>query len=162
MGFAGCNLTIPHKEAALEIVDEIDMTARRAGAVNTIVVGPHGRLSGRNTDMFGFTEALREDAPGWRADAGPAVVIGAGGAARAVVAALIDDGAAEIRLVNRTPARAASLAKELGGKVAGVAVGGARRRARKARRCSSMRRASAWKGRWRSICRSTLCRARRW
>ncbi|HXQ53227.1 MAG TPA: shikimate dehydrogenase [Stellaceae bacterium] len=120
LGFAGCNLTIPHKEAALEIVDEIDASARRAGAINTVVVDAHGRLSGRNTDIFGFLEALRAARPGWSAAIGPAVVIGAGGAARAVVAALIDDGAPEIRLVNRTPARAASLAKELGGPVLGA------------------------------------------
>ncbi len=117
LGFAGCNLTLPHKEAALEIVDEIDPSARRAGAVNTVVVAPGGRLSGRNCDVFGFLEALREGAPGWRASDGPAVLIGAGGGARAVAAALLDDGAPEIRLVNRTPAHAAALAKELGGNI---------------------------------------------
>jgi shikimate dehydrogenase len=121
MGFAGCNLTLPHKEDALEIVDEIDLSARRAGAANTIVINDRGRLIGSNTDMFGFLEALRAAVPGWRASSGPATVIGAGGAARAVVAALIDDGVPEIRLVNRTPARAATLAKELGGAVRGVA-----------------------------------------
>jgi len=121
LGFRGCNLTIPHKEAALEIVDEVDATARRAGAVNTIVVGSGGRLGGSNSDMFGFLEALREGAPKWRPDEGPAVVIGAGGSARAVAAALLDEGAAEIRLVNRTPARAAELAQALGGKVRAVA-----------------------------------------
>jgi shikimate dehydrogenase len=120
LGFAGCNLTIPHKEAALAIVDEIDPSARRAGAVNLIVVDPSGRLVGRNTDMFGFREALREGAPQWRATAGPAVVIGAGGAARAVVAVLIDEGASEIRVVNRTPSRAAALTRELGGAARGV------------------------------------------
>ena len=121
LGFRGCNLTIPHKEAGLEILDEIDATARRAGAVNTIVVGSGGRLGGSNSDMFGFLEALREGAPKWRPDEGPAVVIGAGGSARAVAAALLDEGAAEIRLVNRTPARAAELAQALGGKVRAVA-----------------------------------------
>ncbi len=117
MGFAGCNLTIPHKEDALNIVDQIDETARRAGAINTIMVDQHGRLVGSNSDMFGFLEALRAAVPGWSAKAGPAVVLGAGGAARGVVAALIDDGATEIRLVNRTPARAAALARALGGPV---------------------------------------------
>jgi shikimate dehydrogenase len=121
LGFAGCNLTIPHKEAALDIVDEIEPSARRAGAVNTIVVGAHNRLTGSNTDMFGFLEALRAGVPGWSAARGPAVVIGAGGAARGVVAALIDAGAPEIRLVNRTPARAQALAKELRGPVRGGA-----------------------------------------
>ena len=120
MGFAGCNLTIPHKEAALDVVDEIDLSARRAGVINTIVVNDHGRLVGSNTDGFGFLEALRAAVPDWSARAGGAVVLGAGGAARAVVAALLDAGAPEIRLVNRTPARAASLAKALGGIVHGV------------------------------------------
>ncbi len=118
LGFAGCNLTLPHKEAALEIVDEIDGSAERAGAANTIVVGPGGRLSARNSDIFGFLAALREGAPGWRAGDGPAVLVGAGGGARSVAAALLDDGAPEIRLVNRTTARAAALAHELGGKIA--------------------------------------------
>ena len=120
LGFAGCNLTIPHKQAALAIVDDIEPSARRAGAINTIVVDQHGRLVGSNSDMFGFLEALRAAVPGWSARTGPAVVLGAGGAARGVVAALIDDGATEIRLVNRTPARAQNLAKELGGTIYGV------------------------------------------
>jgi shikimate dehydrogenase len=113
LGFAGCNVTIPHKEAALRIVDRVDATAQRIGAVNTIVVGPDGSLSGSNTDAFGFAESL---GPEWRADAGPAVVMGAGGAARAVVVALADRGAPEIRIVNRTLARAEALAAELGGR----------------------------------------------
>jgi shikimate dehydrogenase len=120
MGFAGCNLTIPHKEDALNIVDEIDETARRAGAINTVVVDKNDRLVGSNSDMFGFLEALRAAVPGWSAKDGPAVVLGAGGAARGVVAALIGDGASDIRLVNRTPARAQNLAKELGGAICGV------------------------------------------
>jgi shikimate dehydrogenase len=121
LGFAGCNLTIPHKKAALEVMDEIDVTAERTGAVNTVVVDRHGRLVGSNTDGFGFLEALRAAVPGWTAARGPAVVLGAGGAARGVVAALIDDGAPEIRLVNRTPARAAALVTELEGPVRVIA-----------------------------------------
>lgn len=121
LGFAGCNLTIPHKKAALEIMDEIDVTAQRAGAVNTVVVDRHGRLVGSNTDGFGFLGALRAGVPGWTAARGPAVVLGAGGAARGVVAALIDDAAPEIRLVNRTPARAAALMTELQGPVRAIA-----------------------------------------
>jgi shikimate dehydrogenase len=120
LGFAGCNITIPHKEQALDIVDEIEPSARRAGAINTVVINPRGRLIGSNTDGFGFLESLRAAVPGWTARSGGAVVLGAGGAARAVVAALLDDGAPEIRLVNRTPARATSLAKALGGIVHGV------------------------------------------
>jgi shikimate dehydrogenase len=113
LGFAGCNVTIPHKEAALRIVGRVDATARRIGAVNTIVVGEDGSLSGSNTDAFGFVASL---GPDWRADAGPAVVLGSGGAARAIVVALADRGAPEIRIVNRTAARAEALARELGGR----------------------------------------------
>jgi len=113
LGFRGCNLTIPHKQAALSVVDCADPLARRIGAINTIVIGPDGSLEGRNTDAFGFRENLREVAPGWNPAAGPAVILGAGGAARAIVAALADAGVAEIRIVNRTLARAASLAHDL-------------------------------------------------
>lgn len=120
LGFAGCNLTIPHKEAALEIVDEIDSSAHRTGAVNTITIDKRGRLRGSNSDGFGFLEALRAGAPGWQASKGPAVVLGAGGAARAVVATLIEADAPEIRLVNRTPARGAALAQSLRGPVRGI------------------------------------------
>ncbi len=120
LGFAGCNLTIPHKEDALRAVDEYEPSAKRAGGVNTIVIRPNGTILGSSTDGFGFIAALRADAPDFSAGAGPAVVLGAGGAARAIVAALLDEGAREVRLVNRTPERAAKLAKELGGEVRGV------------------------------------------
>lgn len=113
LGFRGCNLTIPHKQAALKVMDRVDPFARRIGAMNTVIVAPDGSLEGSNTDVFGFRENLREQAPGWQASAGPAVVLGAGGAARAVVAALSAAGVAEIRLVNRTRDRAAVLAHEL-------------------------------------------------
>jgi shikimate dehydrogenase len=117
LGFAGCNLTIPHKEAALDIVDRVDPLARRIGAVNTVIVAPDGSLEGQNTDAFGYVESVREAQPSWRADAGPIVVIGAGGGARAVLVSLIDQGAREIRLINRTPARGQALARELGGPI---------------------------------------------
>ena len=118
LGFKGVNVTVPHKEAALRAVDEVDEVAKRIGAVNTVIVTEDGRLVGRNTDGFGFIENLTAGAPGWNPSAGPAVVIGAGGAARAVVAALIDAGAPEIRLVNRTETRAEQLAADIGGPVA--------------------------------------------
>lgn len=121
LGFAGCNLTIPHKEDALRAVDEYEPSAKRAGGVNTIVIGPRGTIIGSSSDGFGFIAALRAALTGFNAAAGPAVVLGAGGAARAVVAALLDEGAREIRLVNRTPERANKLAKALGGEVRGVA-----------------------------------------
>ena len=113
LGFSGCNLTIPHKEAALKIVDTVDPLARRIGAVNCVVVATDGSLEGQNHDAFGYTESVREAQPSWRADTGPIVVIGAGGGARAVLVGLIDQGAREIRLVNRTMARAEALANEL-------------------------------------------------
>lgn len=113
LGFRGCNLTIPHKQAALAVVDKVDPIARRIGAVNTIIVDPKGKLCASNTDVFGFRENLRDCAPDWNPAAGAAVVLGAGGAARAIVAALIETGAREIRLVNRTAARAAEIAKDL-------------------------------------------------
>ena len=114
LGFAGCNLTIPHKEAALKLIDRIDPLAKRIGAVNTVVVSSEGELSGSNTDVFGFRENLLAGAPGWRADRGPAVVIGAGGASRAALAVLTDGGAKEIRLLNRTRDRAEALAALFG------------------------------------------------
>ncbi|HKX08098.1 MAG TPA: shikimate dehydrogenase, partial [Stellaceae bacterium] len=78
LGFAGCNATIPHKEAAMRLVHRVDPLAKRIGAINTIVVEADGSLSGSNTDVFGFIECLREAAPSWRADAGPVAVMGAG------------------------------------------------------------------------------------
>ncbi len=116
LGFRGVNLTIPHKRAGLELCDSLDPAARRIGAVNTVVFA-EGRIEGRNTDASGFMDNLRQGAPGWRAEAGPAVVLGAGGAARAVVAALGDAGAPEIRLLNRTRSRAEALAKDLDGPI---------------------------------------------
>lgn len=115
MGFRGVNVTVPHKEAALAAVDETDALARRIGAVNTVVVCDDGKLTGTNTDGFGFLENLNAGAPEWDAGAGPAVVLGAGGAARAVAVALIDAGAPEIVLVNRTRERAEKIAADLGG-----------------------------------------------
>ena len=117
LGFAGVNITVPHKQAALAAVDAADDAARRVGAVNTVVVEADGRLTGTNTDGFGFMENLRAGAVGWRVDAGAVVVLGAGGAARAICAALLDAGAPEIRLLNRTRERADSLAAAIGGAI---------------------------------------------
>jgi len=117
LGFLGANVTVPHKEAALAICDEVDILAKRIGAVNTVFVTPEGRLRGSNTDAFGFLENLTQEAPAWRADGGPAVVIGAGGAARAVIVALVDAGVPEVRLANRTYERAETLARDLGGPI---------------------------------------------
>ncbi|MTJ84285.1 MAG: shikimate dehydrogenase [Telmatospirillum sp.] len=121
MGFRGANVTVPHKETALALADEVDPAARRIGAVNTLVLRPDGSILGRNTDAFGFIANLRQCSPDWRPDTGPAVVVGAGGAARAVVVALLDAGVAEVRLVNRTLARAEAVAADLGGPVSVMA-----------------------------------------
>jgi len=117
LGFRGINLTIPHKETVLPLLDAIDPLAARIGAVNTLIIKEDGSIEGRNTDAFGFLENLRRGAPHWQPHAGPAVVIGAGGAARAVVAALTDAGVPEIRLVNRNRERAERLALDLGGPI---------------------------------------------
>jgi len=115
LGFAGCNLTIPHKQQAMTIVDEVDTVAKRIGAISCVVVRSDGSLAGTNNDWFGFIHNLKQDQPGWRADAGPVVVLGAGGGSRAVCYGLMQEGAREIRLVNRTFARAKGLADEFGG-----------------------------------------------
>jgi len=120
LGFAGCNLTIPHKVAAMALVDQVDATARRMGALNTIVVQPDGSLHGFNNDGTGFIQSLLDEQPDWRADTGPVVVLGAGGAARAVVVSLAERGAKEIRVLNRTAAKAQALADEFGAPVQAV------------------------------------------
>jgi shikimate dehydrogenase len=112
MGFAGCNLTLPHKVMALAMVDRLDATAKRMGAINTIVVEADGTLSGYNNDGYGYIQSLIDAKPDWHADAGPVMVMGAGGAARAVVVSLAEKGAKDIRLCNRTDSHAADLATE--------------------------------------------------
>ncbi len=108
-------MTVPHKQTVLALVDRLDPWARRIGAVNLVVVQEDGTLEGRNTDAYGFLESLRQDCPGWRADAGPAVILGAGGAARAVAAALAGAGVPALRLLNRTQSHAGTLAAMFGG-----------------------------------------------
>lgn len=120
LGFAGCNLTIPHKVAAMPLVDRVDPLARRIGAINTIVVEKDGTLSGHNFDAFGFIQSLRDAQPDWRADAGPVTVLGAGGAARAVIVSLAEQGAREIRLTNRSADKAQALAQEFGAPVRAI------------------------------------------
>jgi shikimate dehydrogenase len=109
MGFAGCNLTLPHKVMALAMVDRLDATAKRMCAINTVVVEADGSLSGFNNDGFGYIQSLLDAKPDWRADAGPALVMGAGGAARAVVVSLAEKGAKDIRICNRTESHAHDL-----------------------------------------------------
>jgi len=118
MGFAGANVTVPHKEAVFALVDDITPTAKRIGAVNTLFIGADGKIRGDNTDAFGFIENLRRALPDFDAGAGPVAVLGAGGAARAVAVALADAGCKRIVLINRTPERAASVAQAVGNVVA--------------------------------------------
>jgi shikimate dehydrogenase len=117
-GWAGMNVTVPHKEAARRFVEArggtLDPVAARLGAVNTIALDEHGRPEGRNTDQYGFAANLEAD-PAWQSvGRGAAVVLGAGGAARAVIGALAAWGFAEIRLANRSLERAHIAAETLG------------------------------------------------
>lgn len=114
LGLAGCNITIPHKVEAMQFVDVIHPLAQRIGAINCVVVQEDGQLAGYNHDGYGFIHSLLEAQPHWRADTGPIVVLGAGGASRAILVSLIDGGAKEIRLINRTRANAEQLADEFG------------------------------------------------
>jgi shikimate dehydrogenase len=116
----GCNVTTPHKQAVMPLVDDVDPLARRIGAVNTIVVQEDGSLRGFNNDGNGFVQSIRDAKPDWRPDAGPIAVIGAGGAARAVVASLTDQGAREIRVANRTYEHAQDLQSLFGPSVTAV------------------------------------------
>lgn len=112
--FAGGNVTVPHKEAILPLLDHVGETARRMGAVNTVWRAEDGSLHGDNTDAFGFLAHLDASAPGWDGKAETALVIGAGGAARAVIHGLIDRRVGRILLTNRSPERAVALAREFG------------------------------------------------
>lgn len=114
LGLAGCNITIPHKVDAMRYVDWVDPMAMRMGAINTIVVQADGELHGFNNDGYGYQQSLREAQPEWHANTGPVVILGAGGAARAIVVSLLDAGATEIRILNRTLNKAENLAQEFG------------------------------------------------
>ena len=119
MGFVGANVTIPHKETVLSIADVVTDRAALIGAANTLIFRPDGKLYADNTDGYGFVENLRSNAD-WTPTAGPAAVFGAGGAARAVIASLLDVGVTEIRLSNRTRIRADALRAEFGTKISVV------------------------------------------
>ena len=120
LGFAGCNLTLPHKQAAMAVVDEVDALAKSIGAISCVIAQPDGSLAGTNNDCYGFIQNLQHSQPGWRADAGPVVVIGAGGGARAVCHGLAQEGAREIRVVNRSLARAQKIADDFGSPLAAL------------------------------------------
>lgn len=117
LGFVGINVTIPHKEHILSLADHVTDKAALMGAANTIVFRPDGKIYADNTDGYGFIENLRHGVPDWNPKAGPAAIIGAGGAARAVVAALLESQVTEIRLTNRTRARSEALRQEFGTRI---------------------------------------------
>jgi shikimate dehydrogenase len=120
LNFSGCNLTIPLKQNAMRIVDEVDITAKTIGAISCVAVRKDGSLSGSNNDWYGFTHNILEFVPNWRANTGPVAVMGAGGGARAILYGLMERGAREIRLCNRTLARAQALAQEFGAAIHAV------------------------------------------
>lgn len=117
MGFVGVNITIPHKEAVLAIADLVTDRAILIGAANTLIFRKDGKIHADNTDGYGFLENLKTGAPGWQPKAGPAAVLSAGGAARAVIASLLDAGVPEIFLSNRTRVRAEQLKSDFGSRV---------------------------------------------
>jgi shikimate dehydrogenase len=117
LGFVGLNVTLPHKETVLGLADIVTDRAALIGAANTLTFRKDGTIFADNTDGSGFIANIRQDAPGWAPASGPAVVFGAGGAARAVVAALIEVGVPEIRIANRTRSRAETLRSDFGAKV---------------------------------------------
>lgn len=120
MGFVGCNVTLPHKVAVLEIADLATDRATLIGAANTLIFRKDGKIHADNTDGYGFIANLRQGAPGWAPSIGPAAVLGAGGAARAVIASLIDVGVTEIFLSNRTRPKAEALQSAFGTKVKAI------------------------------------------
>lgn len=110
-GYAGFNITIPHKIGIMAFCDEVTPLAQEIGAVNTVMID-NGQVYGTNTDVFGFQENLRQQQPGWDPEQGPALVLGAGGAARAVVYGLLDMGVPQVTLCNRSNDRAYALSQE--------------------------------------------------
>ena len=117
MGFVGANVTLPHKSAVMQLVDHLSDRAILVGAVNTLTFREDGTTFGDNTDGYGFMANVRAGAPGWDPKAGPALVLGAGGAARAIIVALADAGVPEILLTNRTRAKADALKTEFGQRI---------------------------------------------
>lgn len=117
LGFVGLNVTIPHKETVIALADIVTDRAALIGAANTLIFRSDGKIHADNTDGSGFISNLRQHAPDWQPKVGPAMVFGAGGAARAVIAALIEVGVPEIRVTNRTRARAEALRADFGAKV---------------------------------------------
>ncbi|MEO1276215.1 MAG: shikimate dehydrogenase [Pseudomonadota bacterium] len=116
-GFRGVNVTVPHKERAFALADERSAVAEAIGAANTLIFGEDGRITADNTDAYGFIENLRAGAGSWDASAGPAVVLGAGGAALAVVHAVLEAGVPSLTVTNRSEERARAIADRFGERV---------------------------------------------
>lgn len=114
LGFVGVNITVPHKERVMEIADLVTDRAILIGAANTLIFRKDGKIHADNTDGYGFIQNLKQNAPSWNPKSGPAAVLGAGGAARAVIASLLDVGVPEILISNRTRVRAEALKSEFG------------------------------------------------
>ena len=119
-GFVGVNITVPHKEAVMEIADLITDRATLIGAANTLIFRKDGKIHADNTDGYGFLENLKQGAPDWNPKAGPVAMLGAGGAARAVLASLLEAGVPHVMISNRTRPRADALAAEFGRRVSVV------------------------------------------
>lgn len=117
LGFVGINVTIPHKERVLGLADLITDRAALIGAANTLIFRPDGKIHADNTDGYGFMENLRQNAADWVPGGGPVAVLGAGGAARGVVASLLESGATEVRIANRTRPRAEALRADFGPRI---------------------------------------------
>lgn len=117
MGFVGANVTIPHKEKVLALADDVTDRAALMGAANTLIFKSDGKIRADNTDGYGFLQNLRKGNPDWDPAAGPAAVFGGGGAARAVLASLLEAGVPTIYISNRTRARADALRREFGAKI---------------------------------------------
>ena len=117
LGFVGVNVTLPHKESLLRIADIVTERATLIGAANTVTFHKDGRIHADNTDGLGFVANLKQNAPDWLPSSGPAAVFGAGGAARAVVTALLETGVPEIRIANRTRQRAEVFRQDFGPQV---------------------------------------------
>jgi shikimate dehydrogenase len=116
-GYVGVNVTLPHKVAVLELADQWTDRATLIGAANTLTFKSDGRIFADNTDGYGFLENLRQGAPNWNPKAGPAMIFGAGGAARAVIVALLDAGVPEIILTNRTRSKSDTLRMDFGARI---------------------------------------------
>ncbi|MCB1367826.1 MAG: shikimate dehydrogenase [Rhodobacteraceae bacterium] len=117
LGFRGVNITIPYKEKVLMLADVITDRAALIGAANTITFRRDGKVQADNTDGYGFIANIRQQVPDWQASAGPALVLGAGGASRAVISALMGEGVPEIVLTNRTRNRADMLREHFGARI---------------------------------------------